>query len=113
MTTLEIILGVVLIFCALMLIIIVLLQDSSDHNMSGVIAGGADNIFGKNKAKATSKKLNIATVVIAVVLVAVVLVFYLQQFVSKPSGGTNPGSTETAAQAEVVTEENGGTEAAS
>ena len=102
MTTIEIILGIVLVVCALALIVVVLLQDSSDHNMSGVISGGAENIFGKNKAKAVSKKLNIVTTVVAILLVVVVLVFYLQQFIQKPASGS--GSGETAAQTETVPE---------
>lgn len=93
MTVLEIILGSILIACALVLIAVVLLQDSKDRNTSSVITGGAEQLFGKSKGQQMSKKLNTITAVVAIVLVLVVLVFYLQQYVPKATPNGNGAET--------------------
>ncbi|MBQ3792439.1 MAG: preprotein translocase subunit SecG [Clostridia bacterium] len=106
MTTLEIVMGILLCVCATALIVVVLLQDSKSHNMSGVISGGAENLFGQSKGKAISNKLNKVTIVLAILLVVIVLVFYVQQFVKKPaSQGDDTTESSDVESSEVVTDE--------
>ncbi len=69
-------LGVLILVCALFLIISVLLQSSKNHRMSGVVSGGADTFFGKQKGKTIDAKLSKATAVISVVFCALILALY-------------------------------------
>lgn len=111
MTVLEILLGIILIACALALVVVVLLQDSKDRNTASVVTGAAGQIFGKSKGQQNSKKLNTITAIIAVVLVLVVLVFYLQQYAPKATPSTDAGTTETTGDATGTTDTTGTTEA--
>lgn len=86
MTTVEIILGAVLIAVSLFLIVAVLLQSSKSHGLSGTIAGGAETFFGKSKAQTLDKKLSVLTAVVAVIFVALVLCVYVMQDVGDISG---------------------------
>lgn len=86
MTTVEIVLGAILIAVSLFLIVVVLLQSSKSHGLSGTIAGGAETFFGKSKAQTLDKKLSVVTTVVAVVFVALVLCVYVMQDVDDVSG---------------------------
>lgn len=79
METLELVMCGLLIFFALFLIIAVLLQHGKDHRLSGTIAGGAENFFGKTKGRKIDAVLNKLTTVVAIVFVVVVLVVYVLQ----------------------------------
>lgn len=103
MTTVEIVLGAILIAVSLFLIVAVLLQSSKSHGLSGTIAGGAETFFGKSKAQTLDKKLSVLTAVVAVVFVALVLCVYVMQDVADISGTksdyvapTTPAVTTTA-----------------
>ncbi|MBQ6266719.1 MAG: preprotein translocase subunit SecG [Clostridia bacterium] len=61
----EIVLGVVLILTSLMLIVVVLMQESRSAGLSGAIAGGAETFLGKNKGKTIESKLVKITKVLA------------------------------------------------
>ncbi len=50
-------LGAVLIILAVILVIVVLLQESRSAGLSGAIAGGADTFFGKGKGRTMEQKL--------------------------------------------------------
>ena len=57
MSAWEYILGAVLIVISLVLVVIVMLQQSKQQGLSGAIAGGADTFFGKNKSRTMEAKL--------------------------------------------------------
>ncbi len=75
----QIAIGVVLIIAALFLIVAVLMQQGKSHNLSGVIAGGADTFFGKEKGSSINNKLSKLTTVVAIVFALLVLVSYFMQ----------------------------------
>ncbi len=68
------ILGIVLLVLAVALVVLVLVQQGKDKNLSGAIAGGADTFFGKSKGANNDKLLSTATTVVSVVFTLVVLV---------------------------------------
>lgn len=57
MVAYEIIFGIVLILLSVLLVALVLLQEGNDQGLSGVIAGGAETFFGKNKGRTMEAKL--------------------------------------------------------
>ena len=62
----EILIGLLLILASLAIIIIVLMQQSREAGLSGVIAGGADTFFGKNKGRTIDAKLSKITKILSV-----------------------------------------------
>ena len=62
----EILIGVLLVIASLSIIVIVLLQQSREAGLSGVIAGGADTFFGKNKGRTMDAKLAKITKILGV-----------------------------------------------
>ena len=74
-----IVIGIVLIVAALFLIIAVLMQSAKNSRMSGVVAGGSETFFGKQKGKTIDKKLNTLTIIVAIVFVVLCLVLYIVQ----------------------------------
>jgi len=75
----EIVLGTILLIAAVFLIVAVLMQSGKSHRLSGSIAGGAENFFGKEKGQTADKWLSKATTVVAIVFVLVVIVVYVIQ----------------------------------
>ena len=71
------ILGVLILVCAVFLIGAVLLQSSKNHRMSGVVSGGAETFFGKQKGKTIDAALSKATAVISIIFCVLVLALYL------------------------------------
>lgn len=57
-----------LIIDAIALIVLVLLQSGKSAGLSGAISGGAEQLFGKQKARGIDAVLHRATVVVAVLL---------------------------------------------
>lgn len=122
------VLGVLILVCALFLIISVLLQSSKNHRMSGVVSGGADTFFGKQKGKTIDAVLSKTTAVISIIFCALILVLYITTAKADKKADENapvidvPGITatteteETTDEAEtaetVETEETAETEAA-
>ena len=68
------ILGGILLALAVVLTVLVLLQQGKDKNLSGAIAGGADTFFGKSKGANNDKLLSTITAVASVIFAVVVVV---------------------------------------
>ncbi len=66
MTVWQYIIGAVIIIVSVLLVILVLMQESRSAGLSGAIAGGADTFFGKGKGKSMEKKLEKGTKILAV-----------------------------------------------
>ncbi|NLP48022.1 MAG: preprotein translocase subunit SecG [Clostridiales bacterium] len=62
----EIILGVLLIISSVLIITVILLQESKTAGLSGAIAGGAETFFGKNKGRTMEQRLVKLTKYIAI-----------------------------------------------
>lgn len=86
MTTVQIIVGSILLLAAVFLVIAVLMQSGKSHNLSGTIAGGAETFFGKSKAKRWDAILNKVTTIVAVCFALLVIVVYVIQ----PNTATDP-----------------------
>ena len=84
--TLSIILGIVLLVAALFLIIAVILQNGKSKG-TGVVTGGAETFFGKNKGKSIDKKLSLLTAIVAVVFVLLVIIVFVSQDYTDIFGG--------------------------
>ena len=70
----EICIGVVLVVLSVLITVIVLLQQSREAGLSGVISGGADTFFGKNKSRTMEAKLAKITKVLTVIMFVLTLV---------------------------------------
>lgn len=68
----EIILGAVLIIMSIAIIIVIILQEGNQQGV-GVVTGGADTFFSKNKARSIDAFLARWTKVFAVIFVLAVL----------------------------------------
>ena len=71
--TLQYVLGGCLIFFAVVLVAVVLLQSAKDKRLSGTIAGGAETFFGKTKGSSMDKILSKVTIVVAILIVLVTI----------------------------------------
>ena len=79
----EIVIGALLVILSVLIVIIVLLQQSREAGLSGVISGGADTFFGKNKGRSMDAKLAKITKVLAVVMfISTVIVTYFFYFMA-------------------------------
>ena len=81
MSALEIVFGVVLLLFPLGIIVIVLLQEGHQKNV-GVVTGGADTFFSKNKARSIDAFLERWTKVIAVGFFVLVIVINIIMYFS-------------------------------
>ena len=66
-----------LLFLAVALIVLVLLQSGKDKKLSGAIAGGAETFFGQGKGSKLDKVLPKITTAISIVFVVLVIVMYI------------------------------------
>ena len=66
-------LTILLIIVALALIAVVLLQSGKSAGLSGAISGGAEQLFGKQKARGLDLVLHRTTIVLAVLFFALAL----------------------------------------
>lgn len=73
MAAYEYILGAVLIVLSLVMIIIVLMQQSRSAGLSGAIAGGAETFFGKHKGRTIEAKLAKYTKILGVLFFVLTL----------------------------------------
>lgn len=71
-------LGIVQLVLSVLLVVIVLLQQSRRQGLSGTISGAADTFFSKNKSKGLDALLSKLTIVVAVLFVIVTLVLNLK-----------------------------------
>ena len=103
----QIAIGIVLIIAALFLIVAVLMQQGKSHNLSGVISGGADTFFGKEKGSSINNKLSKLTTVVAIVFALLVLVSYFMQDtidLSSYTASASDAAAVTEALGETVTD---------
>ncbi len=83
LTTLEIVMGIIIIVLAAFLIAFVLLQSGKDKRLSGTIAGAAETFFAKGKSKSRDKIFARLTTVLGIVFVVLVVVLYITVYVTK------------------------------
>ncbi|OBZ15353.1 MULTISPECIES: preprotein translocase subunit SecG [Bacillales] len=77
----EILLKIVLVIFSVGLIAVVLLQKGKSAGLSGAITGGAEHLFGKQKARGLDLFLQRLTVVLAVgfFILALVVSYFVKQ----------------------------------
>lgn len=75
--TLNIIFGILMFISAVALVVMILMQRSKAHGLSGSISGAADTFFGKAKGQTIDKKLNKITTIVAIVFVVLDLLVFL------------------------------------
>ena len=92
MTAWEIILGALLIVASLIMIIVIILQEGNEKNI-GVISGGADTFFSKNKARSYDAFLARATKWVAIGFVVVVLALNIIAYATENFSGSDSDST--------------------
>ncbi|HJA41761.1 MAG TPA: preprotein translocase subunit SecG [Firmicutes bacterium] len=70
--------SVLLVITCIALIILVLLQSGKSAGLSGAISGGAEHLFGKQKARGIDLVLHRATIVVSVIffILAVAVSFF-------------------------------------
>ena len=101
MSVLEIILGILLILASIVMIIVIILQEGNQQGV-GVVSGGADTFFSKNKARSYDAFLARATKWFAIGFVAVVLALNIVAFVaSNNSTSTDNADDSTSTSASV------------
>lgn len=61
----EILIGVLLVLASVILVVIVLMQQSREAGLSGAIAGASESFFGKNKSRTLDAKLAKITKILA------------------------------------------------
>ena len=79
MEALKITFMIIMLIAAAFLVIAVLMQHGKSHGLSGTIAGGAENFFGKEKGKKIDRVLSKLTSGIGVFFVLMVLLIYIIQ----------------------------------
>lgn len=67
------VLGSILIIASIVIVVLVMLQQSKQAGLSGAIAGGADTFFGKNKGRTMEAKLAKFTKILAIIFMVVSL----------------------------------------
>lgn len=72
MTVVQYILGALLILASVIIIFVIIFQEGHDKGV-GIVTGGADTFFSKNKARSIDSFLARWTKIIALVFVAIVL----------------------------------------
>ncbi len=82
MSTINIVLGSILILFSVAVIIVILLQEGSQKNV-GVVTGGADTFLSKNKARSANAFLSRWTKFIALGFVALVVLLNAIAFFAK------------------------------
>ena len=113
MEALQIVFMIIMLIAAVFLVVAVLMQHGKSHGLSGTIAGGAENFFGKEKGKAIDKKLAKLTAIVAIVFVVLTLVAFVIQdqtnydalldFLEQQATATTPVATTPVETTPVVT----------
>jgi preprotein translocase subunit SecG len=73
----DIVVNIVHLLFAVSIIVIVLLQSGKSAGLGGIIAGGAETFFGKNKGRTIDAMLNKYTSFAAIAFLVTSLVLYL------------------------------------
>ena len=81
MSVIEIILGILLIIASIVMIVVIILQEGNQQGV-GVVSGGADTFFSKNKARSYDAFLARATKWFAIGFVVVVLALNIVAYVA-------------------------------
>ena len=84
MSVVEIILGALLLIASIVLIVVIILQEGNQQGI-GVISGGADTFFSKNKARSYDAFLSRATKWFAIGFVVVVLALNIIAYFATPA----------------------------
>ena len=100
MSVVEIILGALLFIASIVLIVVIILQEGNQQGV-GVVSGGADTFFSKNKARSYDAFLARATKWFAIGFVVVVLALNIIAYFAKPAD-TADDATETTSISDVV-----------
>ncbi|WP_227397197.1 preprotein translocase subunit SecG [Jeotgalibacillus aurantiacus] len=76
----ETLLTVLLVITCISLIIVVLLQSGKSAGLSGAISGGAEQLFGKQKARGIDLVLNRLTIVLSVLffVLTIAVAYFIQ-----------------------------------
>ena len=82
MSVVEIILGALLLIASIVLIVVIILQEGNQQGI-GVVSGGADTFFSKNKARSYDAFLARATKWFAIGFVVVVLALNIIAYFAK------------------------------
>ena len=99
MSAIEIILGILLIIASIVMITVIILQEGNQQGV-GVVSGGADTFFSKNKARSYDAFLARATKWFAIGFVAVILALNIVAFTaSKSSDSDSTPTTSTVDEA--------------
>jgi len=77
LNALSIVVNIVHILFAVSIIVIVLLQSGKSAGLGGIIAGGAETFFGKNKGRTIDAMLNKYTSFAAIAFLVTSLVLYV------------------------------------
>ena len=96
MTVLEYVLGGLLIIASIIMIIVIILQEGNQQGI-GVVSGGADTFFSKNKARSYDAFLARATKWFAIGFVVIVLALNIIAYFASPA------DTDTAEDSTSVT----------
>ncbi|MBP3322309.1 MAG: preprotein translocase subunit SecG [Clostridia bacterium] len=106
-TSVQIIIGSILILLAVFLTIAVLLQEGKSSKLSGAIAGGSDSSFGKTKSKKMSDTLSKVTTIVAIVFVVIVVVLAVinREIIVPNVDGPEPTDSEASESVESPSEE--------
>lgn len=97
-TSVQIVVGSILILCAVFLTVAVLLQEGKSSKLSGAIAGGSDSPFGKTKSKKMSDTLSKVTTIVAIIFVVIVVVLAIMNrelFLPNMDNVNQPEPSET------------------
>lgn len=100
MSVVEIILGALLLIASIVLIVVIILQEGNQQGI-GVVSGGADTFFSKNKARSYDAFLARATKWFAVGFVVVVLALNIIAYFAKPAD-TAVDTADTTSVSDVI-----------
>ena len=74
MSTLEIVLGLILLVACVVIVAVVLLQDSKDQGLNSAMGGGvSDTFYGKNESRTKEARLNRVTRTCAIAFFVIAL----------------------------------------
>lgn len=88
MSAVEIILGALLLIASVVLVVVIILQEGNQQGI-GVVSGGADTFFSKNKARSYDAFLARATKWFAIGFVVIVLALNIIAYFAKPADTTD------------------------
>ena len=94
MSVLEIILGILLIIASIVMIVVIILQEGNQQGV-GVVSGGADTFFSKNKARSYDAFLARATKWFAIGFVIVVLALNIFAYFGKTADTAADANADT------------------